>query len=578
MRLRKMNDIDLLSKIAIFSIFMLVSMFSLFVFSPVCVTNAEDEAPQDEEPYVNSGFVNESMNSFIDKLEFDLTPTSVGVFDSKRVMLYAYTDSSGGCESYISTSGADTSLKNTDTNLNAAILSDFSGELKSNELPMNEWAFSFDRTNFSAVPPVNEPKLIKNVNTWPSETDKYFTEATFGVKVDSTLPSGSYTQDLVYTVIAHPPRGARVSWNLKNGTGSNEEYPSTVEYGEKIDLLKLTPTRKDFTFMGWTNGTQTFTGAETEVDINPGNLGDIEMKALWYHPVEGLHTISNMQDMTGTVCNKTTTPNIYATEIDWDGSHYGDDDYVPRTSLKDTRDGKYYLVSKYADGYCRMVQNLDFELKEGETFLATYNNGTTFETVAGATTQTEDGVAWEQGGDFWHSFRPSGNYSYFQKGYIPSSEPSGEGVEYDWEKTGTLYSFRAATAGTGSGKLHGSASLCPKGWALPQYDWPQNGWYGRMLYYTYQNAYPEGAKETRMPLNEDPFNFTMAGIYEDNAGTYEQQGLSGSYWTLSRTYAEQGAWVLWLTKMTEDPKGWVGYMPWSGGDSGRGFSVRCYAV
>ena len=581
MRFRRLNDIDALSKIGIFSIFMLVSIVSLGVFSPICVSQAAEEPGQsEEEPPLEVGIFNDGKTAYANKLEFNITPTSVGVFDFKRVNFYAYTESSGGFESYFSTSSSDTSMKNTDKDTKAAIMSDFSGEVKSNEMASNEWGYSFDRTNFSALPSSDEPKLIRNITSYPAYESQYFTEVTFGVKVDTSLPSGSYSQDLVYTVIGHAPRGASVYWDLKNGILADESYPSTVEYGEKIDLTKFKPTRKDFTFAGWTNGTQTFDGTETEADINPDHLDYITMKALWSHPPAGFHTISNMQDMTRAICNATTTPSVAASEFDWDGSHYGDDEYVPRTRLMDTRDGKYYLVSKLADGVCRMSQNLDYELVEGETIIASKLDGTTMEVVSPITTQTEDGVAWETGSNYWHSFKPP--YAYSKRGVELSNEPSGEGYEYDWEKTGILYSYQAASAGTGprdeagSGSGDASASICPRGWRLALYWWPKYG-VDSWLDGTYKNYFSQVSEDKTVPFGSEPFNYIIAGIYEDWSGEYIT-GWSG-LWTGSKTWAPGGSYFTSVSFGGHDHNdGRDISMSTSGGDSGNGYNVRCVCL
>ena len=56
--------------------------------------------------------------------------------------------------------------------------------------------------------------------------------------------------------------------------------------------------------------------------------------------------IETMQEMTSAVCSSISTPSSATVD-------------VPSAQLKDVRDGKYYWVSKLADGKCWMTQNLD---------------------------------------------------------------------------------------------------------------------------------------------------------------------------------------------------------------------------
>ncbi len=77
--------------------------------------------------------------------------------------------------------------------------------------------------------------------------------------------------------------------------------------------------------------------------------------------------IKNMQDMTADICKATTTPSANATGTDTDGSHAGDANYVPQTTLIDTRGGGInnsgqYLIRKLADGNCWMAQNLELNI------------------------------------------------------------------------------------------------------------------------------------------------------------------------------------------------------------------------
>lgn len=68
-----------------------------------------------------------------------------------------------------------------------------------------------------------------------------------------------------------------------------------------------------------------------------------------------------MQDSRlATVCNTATTPSSSATDLDTDGTHIGDTNYVPSITMVDKRDSQAYTIRKLADGNCWMVENLRF--------------------------------------------------------------------------------------------------------------------------------------------------------------------------------------------------------------------------
>ena len=252
-----------------------------------------------------------------------------------------------------------------------------------------------------------------------------------------------------------------------------------------------------------------------------------------YNPLpRPLHSITNMQQMTTSVCNATTTPAIEARNIDWDGSHHGDPQYVPRKSLKDTRDGKYYLVSKLSDGNCWMSQNLAFDLTAGQSFVASNNDGTTTIVTPNNTTQTTTGVNWSEDVDVWRSYKAQANEAYYNNSQTKSSTPTGTGVEYDWEKAGNYYNWYAATAGTGTKSLtetEAESSICPKGWRLPA----RSGLYTpknftnliQTVYFMRQTSSYDNAQK----LRSAPFNFLHSGKY--TGSSMQNQGSYGYVWS-----------------------------------------------
>ena len=332
-----------------------------------------------------------------------------------------------------------------------------------------------------------------------------------GAKTSSTMDDNTWGYSLDSTSFYKIPENGNyaVIGNTHVPTPSDPGFDRTpVEFGAKVGSLLTSGTYED---------TVLFTAYVNGQDYNP--------------LPRPLHSITNMQQMTTSVCNATTTPAIEARNIDWDGSHHGDPQYIPRKSLKDTRDGKYYLVSKLADGNCWMSQNLAFDLTAGQSFVASNNDGTTTIVTPSNTTQTTTGVDWSEDVDVWRSYKAQANEAYYNNARIKSSTPTDTGVEYDWEKAGNYYNWYAATAGTGTKSLtetEAESSICPKGWRLPAriglYT-PKN--FANLIHTVYMMR-NTSSYDSAENLRSAPFNFLHSGIY--NGSSMQSQGSYGYVW------------------------------------------------
>ena len=237
-----------------------------------------------------------------------------------------------------------------------------------------------------------------------------------------------------------------------------------------------------------------------------------------------IFNISTMQSMTSKICEKATTPLKTATQLDTDGSHHGDPNYVPTKTLTDIRDNNTYTVSKLADGKCWMTKNLS---------------------IAGKTiTPADSDVA--------------SNYT------IPASSISGF-TSYDTSNAyvnsdGGFYSWYTATAGTGTQSLstngyNTTVSICPKGWRLPTSGNGNSDF--NILYNNYNSS---------SALRSAPMNLTLSG-YASSSSMYDQ-GSGGYYWS-STVYSFSNAYSLYLNSS--------GVTPSDYSTKFYGFSVRCVA-
>ena len=433
---------SILSTSSIFSLFLLFGFTAVSLFAPIIKSNASESFTSKISTEINPVIAITSP----EELSLELLPTPAGTFTSGSVDVDVSTNAFKGYELYLSAKDTDTFMKSelNPSDTTNRISSSFTGSVTSSTMAKNAWGYSLNSTDFSAVPAKTIAKKIKDITTLPTAPELK-TTVHFGAKVDTTLDSGRYKADILFTAVAHP------------------------------------------------------------------------------NPAKPLHSISTMQQMTPEVCAATTTPLATTTQLDTDGSHHGDSNYVPTKTLVDTRDNNTYTVSKLADGRCWMTQNLRIIDK----------------TIPPADSDV------------------TANYT------IPASSISGFS-SYDIsnayvDNDGGFYNWYTATAGTGIRSFSANdytapASICPKGWRLPVSGSSSEF---QTLYNNY-NSSPA--------LRSNPVNLTLSGIvsWSSRIG----QGLYGEYWT---SMVDLGSYAYGLYLDTSIvSRG-------NSSDKKDGFSVRCIA-
>lgn len=337
----------------------------------------------------------------------------------------------------------------------------------------NTWGFSTNNgTTYNAIPPLSNPVAI--LETTSATTNATNLNVVYGVKIDNTIPSGGYTNDVVYTLsVSSQCLTYNVSWDFDGGTAADGVvYPSALGFGQTIDLTPLVPTKDGNVFAGWSNGTTTFGPESEDTDVNPEGLSSIALTAQW-------NSVEPMQDFDPSTLSMGQSKEVV-----------------------DIRDNKTYTIKKLNDGKVWMTENLGIvgeeidssnsDLKSGETFTIPESDMAIF----GSST--------------------SGN------GSIGNEVPA---AYYDSEKGG-FYNWHTATAGTvDSDLIYGEAksSICPKGWRLPT-----GGEYGEYqnLYNTY-NSY-------ELMTNDDGPRLVAGGYIAgtrmvDNISFYATSTATGRY-------------------------------------------------
>ena len=142
-------------------------------------------------------------------LNVDVLPTEDGTFRSNTAALSVSTNNETGYSLYMATSNGKNTLTSQNpgtSNVISAVNGGDSGVTSAN-FTNNTWGYNLsqeavsDTTAYKAVPTATgDTALITTAS--PTEADTY--NLTFGTKVDTSLPSGTYSNDVVVSVVANP--------------------------------------------------------------------------------------------------------------------------------------------------------------------------------------------------------------------------------------------------------------------------------------------------------------------------------------------------------------------------------------
>lgn len=254
--------------------------------------------------------------------------------------------------------------------------------------------------------------------------------------------------------------------------------------------------------------------------------------------------LTTMQQMTHDICNEATSGNS--------------------KQLKDERDGKYYWVSKLADGNCWMTQNLALDLSTNPADNDADTN--VIKTLTDADTDLNSKTSWTPTSKTYSTVNSStilanntgqrswnlGSYyiknpnsdtscgsaknslanctSYFSILVSPTSADNSTNAHY---LTGDYYQWNAATAGSGETIKNGQAqdSICPKSWKLPTSGSVATDSFGGLL-----NAYSiptgSGNKANIEKLVVSPFYFVKGGyVDQTTSNLFTSAGTIVNYWS-----------------------------------------------
>ena len=144
-------------------------------------------------------------------INLSVLPTPTGATTYTNSTLTITTTNSASYSIYLYTNG-DSSLKSTNSANTSTVDAINNGDvgLTLSSLENNTWGYSLsteqpsDNTTYKGVPTSNNtPILTQDTSSTNTANDTY--NLTIGAKVDTTIPSGTYTNTITVAVVAEPP-------------------------------------------------------------------------------------------------------------------------------------------------------------------------------------------------------------------------------------------------------------------------------------------------------------------------------------------------------------------------------------
>ena len=474
----------LVSNILVAASFLILTFLTIKTFAPDVASNAETNIATSGSSVFSSSITIE------DHVDTDITPTSTqSTYTSSSLITYTNT-CPYGLNITVSSSTEETALIRTgmdDSTKTIPTIADSATTLQD-----NTWGYSLDNgATYKSIPPLSNPATVVNTTTQGAAISTL--DLKLGVKISNTIPSGSYTNDIIYTVSVKPQCiSYNLSWDLNGGTGApGVSYAaSDLGYGNTINLQSYTPSRTGYTFAGWKSSAtgNAFPTSSTATNVNPTNAISLTLTAQWTpvtytisynlnggsatnntsynietnaftlnNPTRNGYTFTGWSGTglsgsanksviipKGSTGNRSYTANWQAANIsaistmqDMTSSICSATAVGASKNLTDTRDNNVYTVRKLNDGKCWMVNNLKIINK----------------TISSNDSNLPSGVTWTI---------PTSDLAAFTGAYNINAVYTESGEVY--------YSFFTATAGWGMESATSGNSprdICPKGWRLP---------------------------------------------------------------------------------------------------------------
>jgi uncharacterized protein (TIGR02145 family) len=229
-------------------------------------------------------------------------------------------------------------MVNPSPDVSDTIVSDFEGTVTGDNMAVNSWGYSLNNTDFSKIPALNNQATLVNIDHYPSNAEKSLA-LNIGLKASSSLPSGTYSKNVVFSVLAH--ENPEPSQTLHEISTMQEMTPS-------ICAATTTPlaSATQFDWSGGHHGDTSYVPRTTLTDTRDGNVylvskladGSCWMsQSLMLDLTEGEElVVSNNDGTTSVVTPDTSTQKV--SELAWGA----DSDIDEWHSYRPQANGRYY--------------------------------------------------------------------------------------------------------------------------------------------------------------------------------------------------------------------------------------------
>ena len=221
-----------------------VSLFTLLILGAMVFPTLPQSAQAEEAESKVSLSVSPVISlSLQDTVAVEVTPTQDGTFSSNTAALSISTNNETGYSLYMATGNGKNTLTSQNPGISNVISAVNSGDdgVTSSNFGDNTWGYNLsqeavsDTTAYKAVPTATGDTALISTSS-PTEADTY--NLTFGTKVDTSLPSGTYSNDVVVSVVANPAYVPSLS-QIDNMQEMTSEICATSAEGETATLIDI---------------------------------------------------------------------------------------------------------------------------------------------------------------------------------------------------------------------------------------------------------------------------------------------------------------------------------------------------
>lgn len=382
----------------------------------------------------------------------------------------------------------------------------------------NGYGYSTDGVNFLPVPsPEGDGDLIAApAESTPNEDEDY--TITFGMKIDSSYVSGSYSKSFVVTAIANAPIVCEAEYICYIRNGSDVEGGQLDDQGasSNSDVMLQAPNfvRDGYGFVGWNtqpDGSGTSYGPNETIRAGDLSNAGLILFAQWQES-EG-----ELQGWTG--CETMQIGDVIA--------------------LTDNRDGNTYAIVKNTDGACWMMENLRLDFSDQNVEITSSNTNNPTNEFMNIVNQHPASQNWFCDTDAEWCI----NQFYYNSDNVKIDSDS------TYPSYGTFFNWYAATAGNGTYSnanpdVPVAGDICPVGWRLPT----GNGMESDLVLLDIAlggNGSNDTVEADSKRWRKYPANYMLSGQFKGSART--DVGVSGNYYA-SNPSTNVRAMNLWLLK------------------------------